>query len=192
MVFFVLFVCFTTILLVTAASPSLLFNIKTLMGKKRFRIFDEIVVWTIGVPHVSNVHLCRHPFAQSHWSTKLLMKKRLPKLQLICFCVLEQTGKFIPTHCLFFLSVKCLGQLIQSVFSPNLCIKLMESDHIEISFMKFLPHQLIGVELLSAERAGKQRTSSPKTLAKSGAWSGGDNARVSWAYSEQASVRGSY
>jgi len=42
----------------------------------------------------------------------------------------------------------------------------MESEHIEISFMKFLPHQLIGDELRPAKRVGRQRTSSPEAFAK--------------------------
>lgn len=68
----------------------------------------------------------------------------------------------------------------------------MESEHIEISFMKFLPHQLIGDELMPAERAGRQTTSSPKTFARPGTCSGRDKAQVSWAYSEQSFVRESY
>lgn len=43
-----------------------------------------------------------------------------------------------------------------------------KSEHIEISFMKFLPYQLIGDELLPAERGERQGTSPPETSAKLG------------------------
>lgn len=153
------------------------------MGKKRFKIVHEIAIWTTSGPHVSNVHLCRHPF----FSAMLAYKAINGKLIAFVSKSMREPRKFIPSQCLLFLSLKCLGQFIQSVFSPNLRRKLTESEQIEMSFVEFLPHQLIGDEFLPAERAGRQRTNAPEAFAKPGTWSGGDKARVSRAYSEQVS-----
>ena len=93
------------------------------MGKKRFRTFHEIATWSIGGPHVSNVHLCRHPFSQPCWSTKLLMEKRLPNLQLICFEVYEQPGKFIPSQVFVFPIFEVFGSSHTISIYPQLMRK---------------------------------------------------------------------
>lgn len=80
-----------------------------------------------------------------------------------------------------------------SVFSPSWCGKAhTESEHIETSFITFLPCQLAGDGVTTSRESRKGENKPSRAFAKPGTWSGGDKAWVSWPCSEQTYRRGSY